>query len=533
MDTASTPSSGNSPQLAGSERCESPRAFDGWWFRKVPADPVKKGAEASETWVPFPVIDNDRLEQGLCDIPFREFPDEILVHDESLQRTCKVSYSKMEMSPLYWEGAARPVRRAIWLEMIHLTDNTQGGRPLAFAIDAAIEEAYQANYEWIQTPARDRIVEKIVSLPEPLAAYALIIRQGALDGAWLTEQKMLEQKKNQSTRLVRGYVPYFIAVIAALQGGTETLGKNKTPEMPLALASPFDSAITNNRLSPPRELVFAVHGIGQKFAQRMGKNFVQDCDCLRQGISNAISQRGGSVEDVLLLPVNWRSGLQMGVRAWFLETDKGNEEESFEDLLTRSTLGNIPAIRDAVSDVGLDILLYMTPAYFERIISSTIKEMHRQYKIFSTIYGEEAKKSKVSIIGHSLGSAILADFLTVVVTDELPSTIEKGAREICKHLGFVVDRFFAVGSPIAMFFLLKQLRPVNCIPNIYDLNLLEDPVVDEADLARAEHKTLIPEPEKSCVLRPRDFVFACREFYNIFHPFDPSTLIHPLLFTLF
>lgn len=511
-----------------SVQCESPRAYDGWWFKDIAADSAKKGKSPVEAWVPFPVIDNDRLEQGLVDPSFREFPDELLVHDESLQRTCKVSYSRMEMSPLYWMGTVRPVRRAIWMEMNHLTDNTQGGKPVAADFDAAIEEVYKANLEWIQTPAWDRIVERIVPLPEPLAAHALIIRQGVLDGAWLTRQEVLEKKQDQSTRLVRGYIPYFIAVVAAIQGGTDTLGRDKSHEPFLTLASPFEARLAIRPLNPPRELVFAVHGIGQKFAQRMGKNFVQDCDFLRQGISSAISQRGGCVDDVLLLPVNWRSGLKMGVRTWFPETGEV-EEESFEDLVTRITLENIPAIRDAASDVGLDILLYMTPAYFERIIESTLGEIRRQYQLFSTVYGEQAKKSRVSLIGHSLGSAIIADFLSVIVTDDASSSLKKGARDVCKKLGFVVDRFFALGSPIAMLFLLKQMRPVNCINDIYELQLLENARVDDEEKApTAERKYSIPEPEESHVLKPRDFVFACRQFYNIFHPFDPSKPPPPL-----
>lgn len=558
-DTGTFASAGrsDSPQDSGNLSIKL-RSYDGWWWRAaaVPAVDSKTGEPGPiEAWVALGVADNDRLERGLADPSLCEFPEGTVVHDTNGQRMCLVDYANMEMRPLYWSGPGLPVRRCIWMEMKSLTEDLEGGAPVASDWDAALEAAYQANAEWLAQDPAGKVVEKIVALPEPLAALALILRQGEPHGAKLIAARKLDRptgllpsgifERDCTIRLIRGYIPYHIAVMGAIQmaqsgKSSRSSGGSKSPPAPsgikpMVLPSPFELPLPEEEISPPKELVFAVHGIGQKFAGRLGGNFIYDCECLRTRMCQAVTLRGGKLEDITLLPVNWRSGLKMGIQSWFPGGQR-KSEESFEELVARITLDNIPAVRDVASDVGLDILLYMTPGYFRRIIESALCEIRRQYQIFLRANGPRASDTKVSFIGHSLGSAIVSDLLSFIAEDESDCALAKSAMAVFRNLGFSVDRFFAIGSPLPMFFLLKQLRPKGCLPNVHAMykqctaGQLAVPGAEEG--GDNEFYPSLPEPSSSRELKPRDVYFACREMYNIFHPYDPrKTTLAPYLIT--
>src|SRR5271169_905954 len=59
--------------------------------------------------------------------------------------------------------------------------------------------------------------------------------------------------------------------------------------------------------------------------------------------------------------------------------------------------------------VLLDILLYYTPKFRERIVRAVAKEMNRIYELYKQ--RNPTFKGKVSLVGHSLGSAICFDIL--------------------------------------------------------------------------------------------------------------------------
>lgn len=172
------------------------------------------------------------------------------------------------------------------------------------------------------------------------------------------------------------------------------------------------------------------------------------------------------------------------------------------------------------SDVGLDILLYMTPVYFYRIIKATLNEIRRMYRLFLKIGGEGAEKTKISLLGHSLGTAIISDLLSFIVEEDSPEFYKKATEGVVKNLGFKVENFFALGSPLALFFLLKQLKPIGCVQAEFFEQIKPD--LDASDEDRTVYPSL-PDPSNSEEINPRKMVFACKQVYNIFHPFDPST----------
>lgn len=501
------------------------REYDGWWYfgaeERLDKPVIKDGRLIPDNWIPFGAFDNDRLEQAKVDPSIREFPDELVVHDKSCQRMAKVNFDTMTLSPLYWDAPPVPVRRTIWIQMKDDAD-TNGGNPVPEDWDEVIEKAYQENDEWLHGPTTTETTEKIVDIGEPLANYVLILRQGHVEGARLTLKASLEKRsifgQSQIIRLIRGYTPYHIAVISALKM-TENVraSKSNVDLKPLILPSPFDIP----DLTPPeapKQLLFIVHGIGQKMAGKFGSSFIKDCNSLRDRMIMAIMARGGQANDICMLPVCWRDGLDLGLKSYFTP----ESEETFEDLVNRVTLDNIPAIRSIASDVGLDIVLYMTPTYFLKIIERVLSEVRRLHEIFKRAAGEGADKVCVSFMGHSLGSAIVTDLISFVTKDLSESNVDALAKEVSNSLGFTVDRFFAVGSPLPMITLLKQLRPCGCVPEIHKLGTeaVEDckrqyPCIPDFDFT---------DP------RPKDLVFSCRQFYNIFHPYDPIAYrMEPLL----
>jgi hypothetical protein len=224
------------------------------------------------------------------------------------------------------------------------------------------------------------------------------------------------------------------------------------------------------------------------------------------------------------------------------EISKDLENDEHLPALDEIVLPGVPAIRTLVSDVVLDVLLYMTPRYRSEIIRNVTQEMNRVYALFMS--RNPTFDGKVSIIGHSLGSVIALEILSIdkqdpnFVTDEIQSPwrvphVERYLQclNLCGHqhvinltvrsnqeyheyfhpmikamplvlptpLRFEVDNFFLLGSPVGYFLLLQgeKLR-----------------AFDAADKKR-----------KKTVKSP-----VCTNFFNIFSVYDPVAVrLEPLV----
>lgn len=108
----------------------------------------------------------------------------------------------------------------------------------------------------------------------------------------------------------------------------------------------------------------------------------------------------------------------------------------------------------------MDILLYQS-AYREHISNIVLAESNRIYNLFRERNPEF--KGKVSLIGHSLGSAILFDILCrqkeapkipASVThqnhykNQRPATNKSKLKDL--EFDFAVEDFYCLGSPIGM-----------------------------------------------------------------------------------
>lgn len=293
-------------------------------------------------------------------------------------------------------------------------------------------------------------------------------------------------------------------------------------------------------------LVLVTHGIGQRLGLRLDSiNFIHDVNTLRKTMkavyesSPDLQALSGEPKNckVQVLPICWRHLLdfpKQSLKQNRKEFDLGDADAGFDDeypSLQDITVEGVPAVRNLITDLAMDVLLYQS-AYREHIASIVQKEANRIHRLFKERTGFSGR---VSLCGHSLGSAIIFDILCR--QEAAPKTrprrvSSKTSRELNAeqkdlHLDFEVDNFFALGSPVALFQMLKgrtiTARPsggssafgLTVLPTSpFDPDPMKNDPFDSALKARgsAGSQSMIPITTSS----PK-----CNELFNIFHPTDP------------
>ncbi|KIW62921.1 hypothetical protein PV04_09809 [Phialophora macrospora] len=294
-------------------------------------------------------------------------------------------------------------------------------------------------------------------------------------------------------------------------------------------------------------LVLVTHGIGQRLGLRLDSvNFIHDVNMLRKTMKAVyesapdLQALSGDPKNcrVQVLPICWRHRLdfpKQSLKQNRQEFDIGDADALSEDQypsLQDITVEGVPAVRNLITDLALDVLLYQS-AYREHIASIVQQESNRVYQLFRQRTGFAGK---VSFCAHSLGSAICFDIMCR--QEEEPKTrprrvSSKTSRELGIEsrdlkLDFDVENFFALGSPIGLFQMLKG-RTIAARPSLgasafgatvvptspFDPDPMQNDPFDKAALKlNAGHSPtdLIPITTSS----PK-----CRELFNIFHPTDP------------
>lgn len=305
-------------------------------------------------------------------------------------------------------------------------------------------------------------------------------------------------------------------------------------------------------------LLLVTHGIGQRLGMRTESvNFIHDVNVLRQNLksvygNSADLQALNSEVDKLpkncriqVLPVCWRHlldfprhGLKQNRKEHDItDTDEAdNDYPSLEDI----TIEGVPFVRSLITDLALDVLLYQS-AYREHISGIVLRECNRIYKLF--LDRNPYFDGKVSLLGHSLGSAIFFDILCRQKEDKDLANSEKfyhnrpdlRSREarMGKDLSFdfPVEDFYALGSPIGLFQMLKgrtiaarQHPDAAPAESPMDPDYADDPFLSANYPLREDMfptKTGLPYTISS----PK-----CAQMYNIFHPSDPIAYrLEPLI----
>ena len=311
-------------------------------------------------------------------------------------------------------------------------------------------------------------------------------------------------------------------------------------------------------------LILVTHGIGQRLGLRMESiNFIHDVNVLRKTLKSVyqnspdLQALNSEVEKlpkncrVQVLPVVWRHLLDFPKQS-FKQNNKEQDltdADSFGDddeypSLDNITVEGVPAIRNLITDLALDILLYQS-AYREHIAGIVRRECNRVYDLF--VQRNPAFCGKVSMIGHSLGSAILFDILCQQ-KDAVPqsglyrhrqSSQRGGSLTKNQHLPdlglkFDVEDFFCLGSPLGLYQMLKGRRIV-ARPSLKGGSAAQSPLnvdaVDDPFLGAASTLSSGVTPTKdSDLLTITISSPKCQQLYNIFHPADPIAYrVEPLV----
>ena len=305
-------------------------------------------------------------------------------------------------------------------------------------------------------------------------------------------------------------------------------------------------------------LILVTHGIGQRLGMKMESvNFIHDVNVLRKTLKSVYEnspdlQALNSEVDKLpkncrvqVLPVVWRHLLDFPKQS--LRHQKGEQDLSDADVfldeedypsLADITVEGVPAVRNLITDLALDILLYQS-VYREHIAGIVQRECNRIYKLFSQ--RNPQFKGKVSLIGHSLGSAILFDVLcgqkdaaeVQMHRWQTKRTSTGGQRSDKRDLGldFEVQDFYCLGSPIGLFQMLKgRTIAGRQSPDARPAESPMDPHSDD-DLEYDKRSAQTGKAsKKSDILTIGVSSPKCGQVFNIFHPTDPIAYrIEPLI----
>ena len=129
----------------------------------------------------------------------------------------------------------------------------------------------------------------------------------------------------------------------------------------------------------------------------------------------------------------------------------GSNQYTLKDI----TPETIPAIRNLISDVMLDIPYYLSH-HKPRMIQAVIKEANRVYRLWCRNNPGFEKTGKVHLIAHSLGSVMALDILSKQQT-KLPKQLDLQTKKVRDNMfEFDTKNLFLCGSPAGFFLLLNK-----------------------------------------------------------------------------
>mmetsp|Transcript_224 Transcript_224/g.283 ORF Transcript_224/g.283 Transcript_224/m.283 type:complete len:528 (-) Transcript_224:50-1633(-) len=342
-------------------------------------------------------------------------------------------------------------------------------------------------------------------------------------------------------------------------------------------------------LGPVRHLIFIVHGIGQAFINRENvkmMTLIEEIDAARKAMQKIQvsdwkkacekAKKDEKVEPpppnrIELLPIEWWDKIH-------------NSSSALVSSLKLTTLSTIPGLRAIANDVVFDVLMYMTPAFCETVLECVTDQINDIYNGFQKIHPDFiVNGGKCSLIGHSLGSVIVWDLLSILKDQTESSDKSSKNSQTCsptfsdifcgvnlpndgvavgyqayaakkegqkindvkdaawgpslpkpmkKCIPFLPEFTIFLGSPLGMFLTLRGAHSL--FDEMLHLSVLEvHAKAAEAEAASAEkqdEKKQKTETEEFEVPISSPFTLPSNAVYNIFHPSDPIAYrIEPLL----
>ncbi|EKD12265.1 uncharacterized protein L3040_000265 [Drepanopeziza brunnea f. sp. 'multigermtubi'] len=258
---------------------------------------------------------------------------------------------------------------------------------------------------------------------------------------WKLWEKLHPSKKTSTARRAEEHAPV-----------AGDAGANKGSSCPACRAQDEPQKVT--------DLILVIHGIGQKLSERVESfHFTHAINAFRRSVNVESSDEGvrrtfrKDLGGVMVLPVNWRSNLSFEDGGPMKESDQDqNSDFSLKDI----TPNTIPAVRNMISDVMLDIPFYMSH-HKPKMIQALISEANRVYRLWCKNNPEFHTNGRVHIIAHSLGSVMALEVLSKQPT--CVPEVDLLSRNInIKHFDFSTTNLFFVGSPSGFFLLLDKGR---------------------------------------------------------------------------
>ncbi|KAF4637644.1 hypothetical protein G7Y89_g437 [Cudoniella acicularis] len=207
------------------------------------------------------------------------------------------------------------------------------------------------------------------------------------------------------------------------------------------------------------DLILVIHGIGQKLSERVESfHFTHSINSFRRSVNIELANGGvrrvlrKEMGRIMVLPVNWRSNLSLEEGGPMNDNDKDRDHGDFS--LKDITPDTIPAVRNLISDVMLDIPFYMSH-HKPKMIQAVITEANRVFRLWCKNNPDFRQEGRVHIIAHSLGSAMAVEILSRQPT-YVPKADMNGKRMNTKHFEFNTTNLFCAGSPAGFFLLLEK-----------------------------------------------------------------------------
>ncbi|EFQ33458.1 DDHD domain-containing protein [Colletotrichum graminicola] len=208
------------------------------------------------------------------------------------------------------------------------------------------------------------------------------------------------------------------------------------------------------------DLVLVVHGIGQKFAERVESfHFTHAINAFRREVNLELANPAVKEflrEDqngIMVLPINWRHTLSFEDGGPMTEEDKATHVPdgfSLKDIEP----GSIPAVRSMISDVMFDIPFYLSH-HKGKMIKALVTEANRVYRLWCRNNPGFAERGRIHMVGHSLGSAMAIEILSRQPTRVPRLDLSTGMPQ-SDFFDFDTTNLFLVGSPAGFFLLLER-----------------------------------------------------------------------------
>ena len=437
----------------------------------------------------------------------------------------------------FWNGQRRSLLGAAWFTRME-RDGDVVLHPLSEIDGERVEQLYQravAASSSLSDVSLEEVLKEYIDLEDERGFKVVIVKVGRT----LTMKKKSTSLFGPSFNVQRGYGEYTVP--------------GEDDEVCLA---------------PPRHLFFVIHGIGEAMWSRDDcsvPGVIASTDQARNGINRKLAEawrteckrceKAGEAlppppHRVELIPLEWYSKIH-------------NTQSALKNTLLATTLHNIPRLRAIANDVVFDVLTYLTPSFCQDVIETVTAEIIRSYNQFNQAHPKFLKNGgKTSIIGHSLGSVIAWDLLSILADkqnnrptykpghaeaihetlakeDEVGSTPQNAghsgpllSREIDMHLPFEPECTLFLGSPLGLFLSLRGSHAV-----FDELRKSECGDIDGATCKSAKATGGIDESLSSMVSEPESistkvspFTLPTKEVFNIFHPADVVAYrIEPLL----